>query len=117
VKWRLVIRPRAETDLHKAQDGYERQRAGLGTELLADIDATIQSLIRDPRLHPVYYRGFRRVLARRFPTNYSTDWKATGSLCFAFYTCAVITLGFFDPGNRDYCAVHAAIRGSTSGGE
>jgi toxin ParE1/3/4 len=67
VKWRLVIRPRAETDLREARTWYESQRAGLGAEFLAEIDATIQVLIRDPRLHPVYYRGFRRVLARRFP--------------------------------------------------
>lgn len=82
MKWRLVIRPRAETDLHKAQDGYERQRAGLGTELLADIDATIQSLIRDPRHHPVYYRGFRRVLARRFP--YKLFYRLEGNRIIVF---------------------------------
>jgi len=35
--------------------------------LLAEIDATIQGLIRDPQRYAVYYRGFRRVLARRFP--------------------------------------------------
>jgi len=67
VKWRLVIRPRAETDLLEARNWYERQRAGLGAEFLAEIDATIQVLIRDPQRHPVYYRGFYRVLARRFP--------------------------------------------------
>ena len=67
MKWRLVIRPRAETDLREARTWYESQRAGLGAEFLAEIDATIQVLIRDPRLHPVYYHGFRRVLARRFP--------------------------------------------------
>lgn len=67
MKWRLVIRPRAETDLLEARNWYERQRAGLGAEFLAEIDATIQVLIRDPQRHPVYYRGFYRVLARRFP--------------------------------------------------
>lgn len=82
MKWRLVIRPRAETDLRKAQDWYERQRAGLGTELLADIDATIQSLIRDPQLHPVYYRGFRRVLARRFP--YKLFYRLEGNRIIVF---------------------------------
>ena len=66
MKWRLVIRPRAETDLLEARNWYERQRAGLGAEFLAEIDATIQVLIRDPQRHPVYYRGFYRVLARRF---------------------------------------------------
>jgi toxin ParE1/3/4 len=67
VKWRPVIRPRAETDLLEARDWYESQRAGLGAEFLTEIDATIRVLIRDPQRHPVYYRGFRRVLARRFP--------------------------------------------------
>ena len=67
MKWRLVIRPRAEADLREAQNWYENQRAGLGAEFLAEIDATLQVLIRDPQRHAVYYRGFRRVLARRFP--------------------------------------------------
>jgi plasmid stabilization system protein ParE len=67
VKWRLVIRPRAESDLREARSWYENQRAGLGTEFLAEIDTTIQILMRDPQRHPIYYRGFYRVLARRFP--------------------------------------------------
>jgi toxin ParE1/3/4 len=67
VKWRLFIRPRAETDLREAKNWYENQRAGLGAEFVANIDATIRRLIRDPLRYPVYYRGFRRVLARRFP--------------------------------------------------
>ncbi len=67
MKWRLVIRPRAEVDLREARDWYESQRVGLGVEFVAEIDATIQILMRDPQRHPVYYRGFYRVLARRFP--------------------------------------------------
>jgi len=47
VKWRLVIRPLAETDLREAKDWYESQHAGLG--------------------YTVYYRGFRRLFVRRFP--------------------------------------------------
>ena len=65
MKWRLVIRPRAETDLREARDWYENQRAGLGMEFVADIDATIQVLTRDPQRHAVHSRGCRRVLARR----------------------------------------------------
>jgi toxin ParE1/3/4 len=67
VKWRLVIRPRVETNLREARNWYESQRVGLGAEFLAEIDPTIQVLSRDPQRHAVYYRGFRRVLARRFP--------------------------------------------------
>jgi toxin ParE1/3/4 len=67
VKWRLVIRPRAETDLREAQDWYESQRAGLGEEFIAEIDAALRALARDPERYTVYYRGFRRVFVRRFP--------------------------------------------------
>lgn len=38
MKWRLVIRPRAETDLREAHGWYESQRLGLGAEFLAEID-------------------------------------------------------------------------------
>ena len=67
MKWRLVIQPRAEADLREARNWYESQRSGLGAEFLGEIDTTIQTLVRDPQRHPIYYRGFYRVLARRFP--------------------------------------------------
>ena len=66
MKWRLVIRPRAETDLRETRHWYESQRVWLSTEFLAEIDTTIQILMRDPQRHPIYYRGFYRVLTRRF---------------------------------------------------
>lgn len=67
MKWRLVIRPRAETDLREAQDWYDSQRAGLAEEFIAEIEAALRALVRDPQRHTVYYRGFRRVFVRRFP--------------------------------------------------
>ena len=67
MKWRLVIRPRAETDLREAQDWYENQRVGLGEELIAEIEAALRALARNPQRYTVYYRGFRRVFVRRFP--------------------------------------------------
>lgn len=51
----------------RPKTGTRISEGGLGAEFLAEIDATIQVLIRDPQRHAVYYRGFRRVLARRFP--------------------------------------------------
>jgi toxin ParE1/3/4 len=67
VKWRLVIRPRAETDLREARTWYESQRAGLGAEFLAEIDATIQVLIRDPPTSPGLLPGFSLGLGTAFP--------------------------------------------------
>ena len=67
MEWRVVIRPRAETDPSEARDWYESQRVGLGAEFVAEVNTMIHVLVHDPRRHAIYYRGFRRVLARRFP--------------------------------------------------
>lgn len=67
MKWRVVIRPRAETDLSQARDWYENEHAGLGIEFLVEIANVIANLVQDPERRPDYYRGFRRVLIPRFP--------------------------------------------------
>ena len=67
MKWRVVIRPRAETDLQEARGWYENQQKGLGGQFLAEIAIAIQLLAENPEIHPEYYRGFRRALTRRFP--------------------------------------------------
>jgi toxin ParE1/3/4 len=82
VKWRVVIRPRAESDLCEARDWYENQRAGLGEQFVTQTTATIDLLARDPQLHPEYYRGFRRVLMRRFP--YKIFYRLEGNRIIVF---------------------------------
>jgi toxin ParE1/3/4 len=67
VKWHVIIRPNAETDLRDAWLWYESQRPGLGEDLLIEIRAAIHRLEADPERHPFYYRDFRRLLTRRFP--------------------------------------------------
>lgn len=82
MKWRLVIRPRAETDLRDASKWYESQRAGLGAEFLNEIESAIQALVHDPQRHAVYYRGFRRILTRRFP--YKLFYRLEGKRIIVF---------------------------------
>ena len=78
MKWRVVIRPRAETDLREARNWYENQQPGLGDEFLAEFGSTILRLLKDPERRPDYYRGFRRVLTRRFPYKlFSTRTETT----------------------------------------
>ena len=67
MNWPVVIRPKAEADLREAWLWYEAQRPGLGDELLLEIRAAIRLLETDPERRPLYYRDFRRLLARRFP--------------------------------------------------
>lgn len=67
MSWRVVILPRAETDLREAQLWYNSQRPGLGDELLEEVERAVVFLKERPESRPVYYKGFRRILTRRFP--------------------------------------------------
>lgn len=67
VKWVVIIRPRAETDLREVHHWYQAQRPGLGDEFLAEISRAIVFLEAEPDRRPVYYREFRRLITPRFP--------------------------------------------------
>ena len=63
----LAIRPQDEADLREARNWYEKKRAGLGAELLAEIGIKLELLAQDPERRRDYNRGFRRIITRRFP--------------------------------------------------
>ena len=65
--WTLLVRPEAEQDLAEAFEWYERQRPGLGDELLLRVEAATESICHDPRLCGCIHRDVRRKLVRRFP--------------------------------------------------
>lgn len=58
------------------------KRAGLGAEFLAEIGITFELLARDPEVRPDYYRGFRRVITRRFP--YKIFYRLEGNQVIVF---------------------------------
>jgi len=67
MKRALIIRPEAERDLAEAYQWYESQLAGLGSDFLLRLDATLSSIQRTPDLYPTVHRKIRRALIRRFP--------------------------------------------------
>jgi plasmid stabilization system protein ParE len=81
VSWRVIIRPKAEADLQEARLWYETQRSGLGDELLQEISHAVDLLKENPE-RPIYYRGFRRLLTRRFP--YKLFYRIEGNLIIVF---------------------------------
>jgi toxin ParE1/3/4 len=81
VSWRVIIRPKAEADLREARLWYETQRIGLGDELLQEISHAIDLLNENPE-RPIYYRGFRRSLTRRFP--YKLFYRIEGNRVILF---------------------------------
>ncbi len=82
MKWRVLVRPRGEADLREIREWYEEQRAGLGAEFLAELTRAMQDLETDPERHAVYYRGFRRLLTRRFP--YKVFYRIDGDRVVVF---------------------------------
>lgn len=67
MSWTVTISAQAKTNLRQAHDWYEDRSAGLGNEFLADLAEAFLRLEANPERFPLYYRGFRRVLAHRFP--------------------------------------------------
>lgn len=64
---RLVVRPAAANDLKRAYRWYEKQRPGLGEDLLEEVQVVIDRMLLLPRAHPIVHRDTRRALIRRFP--------------------------------------------------
>lgn len=69
---RVRVDPRAADELEGAADWYDRQRPGLGRELVLEVRVAIRSLARNPGAgSPVEVvdpaLGVRRVRVRRFP--------------------------------------------------
>ena len=82
MKWIATIRPRAKADLQQAHEWYEKQSPGLGDQFLADLTEAFQRLESNPERFPLYYRNFRRVLARRFP--YKIFFRNSGKTLIVF---------------------------------
>lgn len=65
--FRVVFRRAALEDFEEAASWYEGQRAGLGEEFAAEIDAAVERAADDPHRFPIAQGEIRRSVARRFP--------------------------------------------------
>ena len=67
MKYRVIVRPEAEDDLKEAYSWYEDKRTGLGYDFLLQVDAGLNSIVRNPTIHSLEYKGTRKHLIKRFP--------------------------------------------------
>ena len=67
MSYRLILQPEAEADLDEAYLWYEKQRRGLGRELIECVEAVFERICETPQLHAVVYRNVRQTLVQRFP--------------------------------------------------
>ena len=63
-----VLHPDAEAELTTARDWYERQRLGLGDDLVAEVRRAVERIVKSPHAFSPYGRlGMRMHFVRRFP--------------------------------------------------
>jgi plasmid stabilization system protein ParE len=67
MKYSIIIRPEAETDLAEAFLWYEDKRRGLGHDFLLQVEAGLKFIERSPEIHNAGYKGTRTHLIKRFP--------------------------------------------------
>jgi plasmid stabilization system protein ParE len=67
VKYKVYVRPDAETDIEEAAIWYEKQRNGLGDEFLDEVLSAFKKISDNPLMYAVVHRHTRRVLIHRFP--------------------------------------------------
>ena len=65
----LAVLPQARRELRDAAAWYESQQAGLGEELLREVERVLEEIAADPNRFPRWRddRPYRKALARRFP--------------------------------------------------
>ncbi len=75
MKQKLILRQEAERDLSEAHAWYEEQVPGLGSDFLAVVERTLESIQENPARFPLIYREVRRALLRRFPYGIFFVWE------------------------------------------
>ena len=63
----FLVRPQAEGDLLEAFLWYEEQRAGLGVDLIEQVERVFDRIREHPLEPPLVHRTLRKTLVRRFP--------------------------------------------------
>ena len=63
----VVFRQQARREFDQAGDWYEKERAGLGLEFLAEIQGLIDRITSNPEQFQILHRDVRKAVVRRFP--------------------------------------------------
>ena len=67
MKYRLLIRRQAKSDLRHAGQWYEGQSPGLGREFVAEVEAALNRIVENPLQYQTVYREVRRAIPHKFP--------------------------------------------------
>lgn len=59
----VIFRKQARTEFDEAGDWYEKERTGLGSEFMTEIQLLIQHIATAPEQFPMLYRDIRKAVA------------------------------------------------------
>lgn len=83
MKYGLRVREEAAREISEIRRWYDRQRAGLGEEFMAELREGVASAVANLRQHAIYHGRFRRVLLRRF--HYKIFYQIHGRRIVVFH--------------------------------
>lgn len=74
----IDFHPEARAELDAAMAWYEQQRSGLGSDLLAEVEAAVARIQQNPQAFPQHnLQDVRKCLVKRFPyTIYYREFDA-----------------------------------------
>ncbi|MDB5191169.1 MAG: hypothetical protein JWQ96_732 [Segetibacter sp.] len=67
MSYNLVLQEEAILDLQEAFEWYEKQRKGLGYELIEEIEIASEKLVKHPENYTYINHKYRRIRINRFP--------------------------------------------------
>ena len=67
MKYSVVIKPLAESDIRDAVLWYEQQRSGLGEKFMEAIEEKLKLIEENPDLFEIKYKGTHQAFLNRFP--------------------------------------------------
>lgn len=65
--YEIIVRREAQSEVREAFQFYQDKSDNLGFEFLRSLDASLQSVKRNPFAYQTIYKEARRVLFRKFP--------------------------------------------------
>ena len=67
MNYEIMLLPEAITEMQKAFEWYEQQKAGLGFEFIEEAEDGFERLCRNPHHYSAINQNYRKLRIKRFP--------------------------------------------------
>ncbi len=84
-EYQLIINPFAEEDIREARVWYDDKQENLGSELLQEIQLTVNRVKANPFLFQEVKKNVRRAFLKRFPYSVFYSIHKSTIIVFAFF--------------------------------